>query len=111
MESDQEEPKDNFKTLMAILIAVVALVTAIALWRASVSARTGGFEDYYALTATLRDNETRTINTARMYEHYTGFTNYAVNDQLLVLLEQNQTIFVPRAANARSIVSQKNLLH
>jgi len=91
MESKVEEPEDRFKTFMGVLIAAVALITAIALWRASISARTGGFEDYYALTAALKDNETRTLNTAKAYEHYAGFTNYAVNNELLSLLEQDQS--------------------
>lgn len=89
MASDTAELKDRFKTAMGVLIALVALVTAVAAWRASGAARRAGFEDYYALTATLRERETRTVTTAKAYEHYAGFTNYAVNRELAGLLEED----------------------
>jgi hypothetical protein len=90
MEDKMPEPKDQFKDLMAIMVAVVVLVTAVAAWRASNAARAAGFEDYSALTATLNAEEARALNTARAYAHYAAFTNYAVNDQLLSLLEEDQ---------------------
>jgi len=89
MASESNEPEDRFKIAMGVLIAVVALVTALAAWRASGAARIAGFEDYYALTATLRERETRAVTTAKAYEHYAGFTNYAVNNEFAGLLEQD----------------------
>lgn len=85
------EPKDSFKDVMAVLIAIVVLVTAIAAWRASVAGNTAGFEDYYALTATLNAGETNTVNTAAAYNHYDAFTNYAVNREMQSQLEQGQS--------------------
>ena len=86
-ETPQEEPEDRFQTVMAILIAVVALVTAFAAWRGSLAGSRAGFEDYYALNATLNSAETRSLNTASAYQEYHAFTNYRVNSALAVVWE------------------------
>ena len=101
MDSDVQEPQDRFKDIVAILIAVIALLAALAAWRASTAARIAGFEDYYALTATLKDGETRTVNTAKAYENYTGFTSYTINNTLLGLLEED---YASQPASTRAIM-------
>ncbi len=90
METNQtQEPSDYFKTGMEIFIAVVALVIALAAWRGSLAARAAGFEDYYALTATLKDVDTKTANTALAYQHYSVFTTYAANKTLAAALQED----------------------
>ncbi|HZU86341.1 MAG TPA: hypothetical protein VFF78_02585, partial [Anaerolineaceae bacterium] len=88
-ESIQEEPEDRFQTVMAIMIAVVALITAFAAWRGSLAGSLAGFEDYYALNATLNSAETRSLNTAAAYQNYHAFTNYQVNNALALMWESS----------------------
>lgn len=83
----QEEPEDRFQTIVAIMIAVVALVTAFAAWRGSLAGSLAGFEDYYALNAALNSSETRSLNTSAAYQNYHAFTNYTVNSALAALWE------------------------
>ncbi len=90
--TDKPEPEKGdsggrFQTIMAIMIAVVALLTAFAAWRGSLAGSLAGFEDYYALTASLNTAETRAINTASAYQDYTAFTNYSVNSAMAAVLE------------------------
>ena len=90
METRSVEPNDRFKTVTELFIALVALVIALAAWRSAVSARAAGFEDYYALIATLNDQDTQVVNAANAYQHYSAFTSYTVNATLYSLLAQDQ---------------------
>jgi hypothetical protein len=84
-----EDSGDRFQTMMAIMIAVVALVTAFGAWRGSLAGSLAGFEDYYALTATLNTAQTRSVNTAVAYQNYHAFTNYTVNWAMAMVLESS----------------------
>lgn len=86
MDSPAVESSDRFKTGMEILIALVAFVIAFAAWRGSLAARSAGFEDYYALTATLQDEDAQTANSALAYQHYGAFTTFAANNALAARL-------------------------
>ena len=88
MESTPSDQSDHFKTGMEIFIAAVALVIALAAWRGSLAARSAGFEDYYALTATLKDEDTKTANAAFAYQHYSVFTTFTLNTLLANAFEQ-----------------------
>ncbi len=79
----ENEPQDRFKDAMGILIALVALVTALAAWRAAVTARGAGVEDYRAVVSVLNTQETLTLNFASAFQHLTSFTDFAINDELL----------------------------
>ena len=82
----ESERADYFKTVMEILIAVVALVIALSAWRGSLAARSAGFEDYYALTATLQDQDAKTKNATQAYQHLGAFTLFAANHTLFKTL-------------------------
>ena len=90
MDTDLTEQPDHFKTAMEIFIALVALVIAVAAWRGSLAARSAGFEDYYALTATLKDEDTKTANAALAYQHYSVFTMFTLNTGLANAFAQAQ---------------------
>ncbi|MBI4674438.1 MAG: hypothetical protein HY741_22570 [Chloroflexi bacterium] len=77
---------ERFQDWMSVMVAIVALVTALAAWRGAVAANIAGFEDYYALTASLNAEEALTLSTASAIEHLTAFTQFAVNDELLTQL-------------------------
>jgi hypothetical protein len=82
----ENERVDRFKDAMGILIAGVALVTALAAWRASTAARTAGVEDYRAVVSVLNAEDTRTLNFASALAHLTAFTQFVINDELLTQL-------------------------
>ena len=82
----ENAPNDRFKDAMGIMIGVVALVTALAAWRAGVASRVSGAEDYRALVAVLNTQETQTLNYASVYSHLTAFTQFVINDELLTQL-------------------------
>lgn len=82
MDEQTQSRADRFKDWMGVLVAVVALVTAITAWRAAAAARIANFEDYYALTASLNDEQAKMLTTSKAIEHLTAFTGFAVNDEL-----------------------------
>src|SRR6476659_9193461 len=82
MEEQTQGRADRFKDWMGVLVAVVALVTAITAWRAAAASRLANFEDYYALTASLNAEQARMLATSKAIEHLTAFTQFAVNDEL-----------------------------
>ena len=82
MDEQTQERADRWTHWMGILVGVVALITALAAWRAASAARTAGIEDYYALTAALNHAQAETLNTSTALEHLTAFTQFAINDEL-----------------------------
>ncbi len=91
MDEKQQERADRWKDWMGLLVGVIALVTALAAWRAAVAARTAGIEDYYALTAALNRAQAETLNTSSALEHLTAFTQFAINDELQTQLLNTDT--------------------
>lgn len=81
-------PNDRFKTIVGVLIGVIALVTAVAAWRAGVASSMAGAEDYRAVVAVLSAQETHTLNYASVYAHLTAFTQFVINDELLTQLNR-----------------------
>ncbi len=81
MEEQMQARADKWKDWMGLLIAVVALATAIAAWRAADAARVAGFEDYFALTAVMNRVQAETLATAAAIEHLGAFTQFAINDE------------------------------
>jgi hypothetical protein len=77
---------DHFKDWMGVMVAIVVLVTALAAWRGAVAGNLAGFEDYYALTASLNAEEANTLSNAKAIEHLSAFTGFAVNDELFTQL-------------------------
>jgi hypothetical protein len=88
MNDTTQERADRFKDWMGVMVAIVALVTALAAWRGASAARTAGLEDYSALLASLNAEKARTLGTATAIEHLTAFTQFAINDELLAQLQR-----------------------
>jgi hypothetical protein len=76
MEDTPTETGDRLQTLVAILIALVALVGAIVAWRASVAADEAGGADFAGLNATLNAEQTRTLDHTNLYTNYRTYTTY-----------------------------------
>jgi hypothetical protein len=102
MNDTTQERADRFKDWMGVMVAIVALVTALAAWRGASAARSAGLEDYSALLASLNAEKARTLGTATAIEHLTAFTQFAINDELLSQLQ--------RVAAAETTPERKQLL-
>lgn len=75
-EEIQTETSDRLQTVVAILIALVALIGAIVAWRASVAADEAGGSDFAGLNATLNAEQTRTLDSTNLYTNYRTYTTY-----------------------------------
>jgi len=82
MDEQTQTRADRWKDWMGVMVAVVALITAIAAWRAASTARLAGLEDYFALTATLNNEQARIVSTGDAVHHLTAFTDFVVNAEL-----------------------------
>ncbi len=100
MDEQTQARAERFQDWMSVMVAIVALVTALAAWRAAEAARIAGFEDYYALTASLNAEEALTLSTATAIEHLTAFTQFAVNDELLTQLLSSDDTELDETARA-----------
>lgn len=76
------ENNDHFKTVIAVLIAVVTVIGAMVAWRASLASGSAGDADLTGVTATLDTEETRTLNKANLYANYQAYTNYMLHNEL-----------------------------
>jgi len=76
------ETQDRFKTVVAVMLAVVTVTGAVVAWRAAVAADEAGNADFAGLAATLNAEETSALNTITAYEHYRAFTDYTRYNEL-----------------------------
>jgi hypothetical protein len=75
-ESPPADQHERFMTIVAIMIAVVAVIGAIVAWRASVADDASGDADYAGLRAAINTEETRALNAATAYNHYGAYVTY-----------------------------------
>lgn len=78
--------EDNFKSLVAVLVAVVTVLGATTACLASVATSTAGDLDFSGLDASIRAQKEDIINTIYAYEHYRAFTTYKRYEELGYLL-------------------------
>lgn len=79
MNSSESKGSDVFSTILAILIALVALASAILAWQAALAADTSSNENAAGITAAINLEETRMISSIRLSDHLRAYTNYARN--------------------------------
>lgn len=85
--SEEAEASDAFKTVIAILIAVVAVVGAVVAWRAALNDASAGDADFAGIRANINAAETRIINMAALYENYRAYlaaTRYREQEKLFL---------------------------
>lgn len=70
------QKQDNFKSWVAVLIAVVTVLGASAACLASVAVSNAGDADFAGLDASIRAQKAEIINEVYAYEHYRAFTEY-----------------------------------
>lgn len=87
-----EKPNNRLATLVAILIALATVISAVVSWRASVAADGAGDADFAGLRATANREETRALAAVTAHENYSAFLNYRRYEALgnLLVTEQNQ---------------------
>lgn len=78
--------KDNFKSYVAVIVAIVTVLGATTACLASVAVSTAGDMDFAGLDALLRGQKAEIINYVAAFEHYRAFTTYTKYDQLGYLL-------------------------
>ena len=67
---------NNFKSLIAVLTAIVTVFGATAACLASVAVSSAADADFAGLDASIRAQKAEIINYVYAYEHYRAFTNY-----------------------------------
>lgn len=77
---------DNFKSTVAILVAIVTILGATAACLASGSVSDAGKADFTGLDASIRAQKADIINHVYAYEHYRAYTAYVRYNELGRLL-------------------------
>ncbi|MFN8398426.1 MAG: hypothetical protein U0X74_00310 [Anaerolineales bacterium] len=74
--------QESFKSLIAVLTAIVTVLGATAACLASVAVSTAGDNDFAGLDASIRGQKAEIINYVVAYEHYRAFTSYMRYNEL-----------------------------
>ncbi|MBL8063303.1 MAG: hypothetical protein JNK32_09810 [Anaerolineales bacterium] len=74
--------KNNFKSWMAVLTAIVTVFGATAACLASGAVSSAGDADFAGLDASIRGQKAEIINYINAYEHYRAFTTYIRYNEL-----------------------------
>ncbi|MGB8645693.1 MAG: hypothetical protein WCF84_10675 [Anaerolineae bacterium] len=72
----------RFKTVVALLLGLVTILGGFVAWRIAVAYEHAGVTDLAGLAATINAEETHTLDTAQLYEHYRAYTSYVANQEL-----------------------------
>lgn len=78
---------EGFKTLLAGLMALVAILSALMAWRASVASSMAAVANALGLSAALNAETTRSLESARLYRHYAAYTDLVRYQELGRLLD------------------------
>ncbi len=73
---------ESFKSVIAVLTAIVTVLGATAACLASVAVSTSGDNDFAGLDASIRSQKAEIINYVVAYEHYRAFTSYVRYNEL-----------------------------
>ncbi|HNB35869.1 MAG TPA: hypothetical protein PK414_06600 [Anaerolineales bacterium] len=79
---EKEKEKDNFKSWVAVMVAVVTVFGAMAACMASGAVSSAGDADFEGLDAAIRGQKAEIINYINAYEHYRAFTVYVRYNEL-----------------------------
>ncbi len=78
--------QENFKSMIAVCIAVVTVLGATAACLASVAVSSAGDADFAGLDASIRAQKAEIVNYSNAYQHYRAFTTYLRYNELGYLL-------------------------
>ncbi len=82
MATTSTQSSDRFKTIIALLIALITGTGAVVAWRAAIAADLANNADAAGLAATINAEETSLLNRATTYEHYRAYTDYLRYNEL-----------------------------
>jgi hypothetical protein len=74
--AEEQEKGSPLETIVAVLIALVTVIGAIVVWRASVIEDASGDADFAGLRASINVEETRALDYVNAYEAYGAYTTY-----------------------------------
>lgn len=77
---------ENFKSMTAVLTAIVTVLGATAACLASVAVSNAGDSDFAGLDASIRAQKAEIVNHVQAYEHYRAFTSYVRYNELGYLM-------------------------
>ncbi len=83
-----DDSADAFQIVIAVMIALVSLTSAVVAWQASLAEPDDA--DRAGLEATLNAETTHFVNTAVLYRRYRAYTDYTLNDEYQRQLEAGQ---------------------
>jgi hypothetical protein len=89
VEKETSRSESSAGTALAILIAIVTVITAVVAWRASLLDDGAGDADFDGLLSTVNVEETQALNRVNAYENYGAYTRYWKYDELAFLLEED----------------------
>lgn len=78
---------EGFKTLLASLMALAAVLSALVAWRAAAATSMAAVADAAGLSATLNAEAARSLESARLYRHYAAYTDFVRYQELGRLLD------------------------
>lgn len=76
------EPGDRFKTLVAILIAVVSIVGAVLAWRAAAAGSSASDADVRGTVSIIQRNQALVASEADMYRNLSAYLQVRIHDAL-----------------------------
>lgn len=100
--------QDNFKSLIAVLTALVTVLGATAACLASVAVSNAGDADFSGLDASIRGQKADIINHVFAYQHYRAFTAYVRYDELGNLMYDPDNV-VDAETDARNAAFQQEV--
>ena len=77
---------ENFKSMIAVLTALVTVFGATAACLASVAVSNAGDADFSGLDASIRKQKAEIVNYVYAYQHYRAFTSYTRYNELGYLM-------------------------
>lgn len=75
-------PEDRFKTLVAILIAVVSIIGAVLAWRAAAAGSSASDADVRGTVSIIQRNQALVASEAEMYRNLSAYLQVRIHDAL-----------------------------
>ena len=85
----KENNGSRFKTIMALMMALVTILGAFVAWRAVLADDEAGDTDPLGWNATIATEETLTLQNARHYQNYGSYTAYLRYSELGDLIDDD----------------------
>lgn len=109
----EQNGNDRFKTIVAVMIAVVTVLGALVAWRSALAGNEAGNADDAGIIAALNTQETTTLTSMLANQHRTAHVDYVRYRQIALDMVEDGTLDrasdAERPAVLRSIIESLNL--